>query len=161
MPHVAAWWNERPDLASIEAKYGPRIDGLEPTHVFLMLTEGEPIGWIQWYSWADYPIRARQLGAEPCSAGIDLAIGKFDRIGIGLGPTAIGTFLGDIVFSDPSVCAVVADPEEDNVRSVRAFEKAGFKLTKTVQLANEACRRRVVRVERPIIDAASSVEGGR
>ena len=26
-PHVAAWWNESADLASIEAKYGPRDEG--------------------------------------------------------------------------------------------------------------------------------------
>ena len=149
MPHVAAWWNERADLASIEAQYGPPIDGLEPTNVFLILNEGEPIGWIQWYSWADYPTHARQLGAEPCSTGIDLAIGRFDRIGTGLGPLAIRTFLSDIVFSDPSVCAVAADPEEANIRSVRAFEKAGFKVTNTIQLAKEDCRRRVVRIARP------------
>lgn len=148
MPHIASWWNERADLASIEAKYGPRIDGIEPTHVFLILTEGEPIGWIQWYSWADYPTHARQLGAEPCSAGIDLAIGRFDRVGNGLGPLAIRSFLSEIVFSNPSVCAVVADPEEANVRSGRAFEKAGFEGTNTIQLANEACWRRVVRIER-------------
>lgn len=148
-PHVAAWWNERADLASIEAKYGPGIDGLEPTHVFVILTQGEPIGWIQWYSWADYPAHARQLGAEPDSAGIDLAIGRLDRTGEGLGPLAIRTFLNDVVFSDASVRAAVADPEEANVRSLRAFEKAGFQVTNTVQLAGEACRRMVVRIERP------------
>jgi hypothetical protein len=30
-PHVAAWWKERNDRASVEAKYGPRVDGAEPT----------------------------------------------------------------------------------------------------------------------------------
>ena len=24
-PHVAVWWNEQYDLASVEAKYGPRV----------------------------------------------------------------------------------------------------------------------------------------
>ena len=28
-PHVATWWNERFDLYSLEAKYGPDIDGRE------------------------------------------------------------------------------------------------------------------------------------
>jgi hypothetical protein len=33
-PHVAVWWNERLDLAGIEAKYGPCADGIEPIEVF-------------------------------------------------------------------------------------------------------------------------------
>ena len=35
-PHVAAWWNERFDLASLEKKYGPAIDGREPIHIYLI-----------------------------------------------------------------------------------------------------------------------------
>jgi aminoglycoside 6'-N-acetyltransferase len=148
-PHVAIWWNEPADVAAVETKYGPRVDGLEPTHVFFIHSGGEPIGWIQWYSWADYPIHAKQLRAEPCAAGVDLAIGRLDRIGIGLGPLVIRAFLSGVVFSEPSVCAVVSDPQEANVRSVRAFEKAGFKATETLRLANESARRTIVRMERP------------
>lgn len=44
--HVAVWWNENFDLASLEAKYGPGIDGSEPIHVYLIQFEGVPIGWI-------------------------------------------------------------------------------------------------------------------
>src|SRR5215475_10946901 len=58
-PHVAVWWKECLDLASVEAKYGPRVDGTEPTHVFVVEQEGRPIGWIQWYLWADYPEHAQ------------------------------------------------------------------------------------------------------
>jgi hypothetical protein len=43
---VAVWWNENFDLASLEAKYGPGIDGSEPIHVYLIQFEGVPIGWI-------------------------------------------------------------------------------------------------------------------
>ena len=148
-PHVAEWWNERIDLASIEAKYGPPVDGAEPIHVFVVQHEGRPIGWIQWYLWADFPEQARQLGAEPTSAGIDLAIGEFDLIGLGLGPVTIREFLNQFVFTDPAVCAVVTDPQENNLRSLRAFEKAAFKVMKTIRLANESCKRKVVRLNRP------------
>jgi len=148
-PHVAAWWNERSDLASVEAKYGPRVDGTEPTHVSVVEQEGRPIGWIQWYLWAAYPEHARQLGAEPASAGIDLAIGELKMTGFGLGPVTIREFLTQFVFTNPTVCAVVTDPEERNVRSLRAFKKAGFNTVKTVQLVGEDCRRQVVRFDRP------------
>ena len=92
-PHVAAWWHERFDLASVCAKYGPRVDGAEPTHVFVIEHGGRSVGWIQWYLWADYPEHALQLRAELGSAGIDLAIGERALTGLGLGPTAICEFL--------------------------------------------------------------------
>lgn len=148
-PHVAAWWHERLDLASVDANYGPRVDGAEPTHIFLIEYGGRPVGWIQWYLWCDYPDHARQLGADLASAGIDLAIGELAMTGLGLGSVAISEFLKQIVFADPGVGAVIADPEEANLRSLRAFEKAGFKVTNTVQLAGESFKRRVVRLDRP------------
>jgi RimJ/RimL family protein N-acetyltransferase len=70
-------------------------------------------------------------------------------IGLGLGPAAIRQFLRQIVFAHPSVSAVITDPEEGNLRSLRAFQKAGFTLTHTVQLAGENFQRRVVRTDRP------------
>jgi len=147
-PHVDAWWHEPLDLAGVEAKYGPRVDGVEPTHVFVIEHDGRPVGWIQWYRWADYPEHALQLGAELASGGIDLAIGELAMTGLGLGSVAIREFLRQIVFAEPSVVAVIADPEEGNVRSLRVFEKAGFRVTNTVRLAGENVKRRVVRIER-------------
>jgi len=147
-PHVAAWWHERLDLAGVNLKYGPRVDGVEPTRVFVIEYAGRPIGWIQWYLWSDYPEHARQLMVELASAGIDLAIGELAMTGLGLGPLAIREFLEQIVFSDPHVSAVITDPEENNLRSLRAFKKAGFTLANTVQLAGESFKRRVVRMDR-------------
>jgi RimJ/RimL family protein N-acetyltransferase len=59
-----------------------------------------------------------------------------------------------VVFADPGIIAVVTDPEVDNLRSLRAFEKAGFSAAKTVQIRGESFRgksfrRRVVRLDRP------------
>jgi RimJ/RimL family protein N-acetyltransferase len=148
-PHVTVWWRERLDLASVEAKYGPRVDGIEPTHVFVVEQEGRPIGWIQWYLWADYPEHARQLGAEPSSAGIDLAIGEVKMTGLGLGPVAIREFTEQVIFANPAVCAIVTDPEVSNLRSLQAFKKAGFQMVKIVQLAGEDSKRHVLRLDRP------------
>src|SRR6516165_10495755 len=148
-PHVAVWWNERHDLASIEAKYRPRVEGTEPTYVFVIEQEGRPIGWIQWYLWADYPKHARQLEAPPFSAGMDHAIGEVEMTGLGLAPVAIREFIEQFVLVNPDVCAVVTDPEESNLRSLRAFQKAGFRVVKIVQLAGEDSKRQVLRLDRP------------
>ncbi len=150
-PHVDAWWHARLDLAGVHAIYGPRVDAAEPTHVFIIEHGGRPVGWIQWYLWSDYPKQARQLMAEPTSAGIDLAIGELAMTGLGLGPVAIRKFLRQIVFADLRVSAVITDPEEANLRSLRAFRKAGFTVTNTVQLVGENFKRRVVRLDRPLI----------
>lgn len=147
-PHVAVWWNERFDLASLEAKYGPAIDGTEPIHVYAIQLDGVPIGWIQWYRWRHFPQHATQVGADAMSAGIDLAIGEIAMTGRGLGPAVIRTFGTNYVFINGDVGAIVADPSARNSRSVSAFKKAGFRSVDTVQLVGEAFERHVVRWDR-------------
>jgi aminoglycoside 6'-N-acetyltransferase len=148
-PHVDAWWHEPLDLAGLEQKYGPRIDGIEPTRVFIIEHETQPIGWIQWYRWSDYPKHAAQFEAEPSAAGIDLSIGDASLLGKGIGSSAIRQFVLNVVSAEPGITAIVADPEERNGRSCRAFEKAGFIPVKTVELEGEDVRRRVMRQSLP------------
>jgi aminoglycoside 6'-N-acetyltransferase len=146
--HVVRWWREPLDGAGLETKYGPRIDGAEPTFVFVIEYAGRPVGWIQWYRWADYESHARKIGAGLDEAGIDLAIGAPEMIGCGLGPCVIHTFLDQVVFADPSMTAVASDPEVANVRSRRAFEKAGFQSGAAVVLDGEIEPRVIVRLNR-------------
>lgn len=143
-PHVDAWWHEPLDLPGLEQKYGPRIDGTEPIHVFIIEHESRPIGWIQWYRWSDYPKHAARLEAEPSAAGIDLSIGEASLVGKGIGSRAIREFILNVVSAEPGITAVVTDPEERNGRSRRAFEKAGFIPVRTVELEGENVRRRIM-----------------
>jgi RimJ/RimL family protein N-acetyltransferase len=145
-PHVHAWWHEALDLAGLEHKYGPRIDGSEPTHVFIIERESRPIGWIQWYRWSDYPRHAARVEAEPDAAGIDLSIGETSALGKGFGSSAIREFSLKVVSAVPGIAAIVTDPEERNGRSCRAFEKAGFIPVRTVELEGENVRRRIMRL---------------
>jgi aminoglycoside 6'-N-acetyltransferase len=147
-PHVAVWWNERFDPASLEAKYGPAIDRNEPIHVYLIQGKGVPIGWIQWYRWRDFPEHATQVGADPMSAGIDLAIGDIEMTGRGLGPAVIREFGTNYIFTNGDIRAIVADPSTRNTRSVSAFRKAGFNIVDTVRLVDEAFERHIVRLDR-------------
>ncbi|MFN7973507.1 MAG: GNAT family N-acetyltransferase [Acidobacteriota bacterium] len=109
-PHVDAWWHEPVDLAAARAKYGPRIEGREPTHVYLVLADERPIGWIQWYRWADYPDHAAKLGARSDEAGVDLAIGDAELVGRGIGTRLLAGFVDEVVFSDPGIAGCVSDP---------------------------------------------------
>jgi aminoglycoside 6'-N-acetyltransferase len=145
-PHVARWWNHSSDLASIENKYGARIDGIEPVHVFLIEHDDRFVGFIQWYRWSDYSEHALLLEAGPETTGIDLAIGEPEMLGSGLGPRAIKAFIEQVIFADHNIKAVVTDVSADNSRSLRAFEKAGFSKVKTVQLPGEDFQRWVMRL---------------
>jgi aminoglycoside 6'-N-acetyltransferase len=147
-PHVVAWWHEPLDLRAIETKYGPRIDGIEPTHVFAIEYYQRLVGWIQWYRWSDYQEHAQQLGADSKSAGVGLAIGEKELIGMGLGSSVIRQFLDQIVFVDPTISAIVTDPEEGNLRSLNAFKKVGFAIAKTVKLRDESFQRCVMHLSR-------------
>jgi len=147
-PHVDAWWHQPFNLVEIEEKYGPRVDGIQPTYMYVVLYRENPIGWIQWYRWADYPDHAAQLSAAKSAAGIDLGIGETDFLGKGLGPKVIHQFIQEIVFVHPEITGIVSDPEEENVRSLRAFEKAGFDIKKVIQLKGESVKRRVVVLNR-------------
>jgi aminoglycoside 6'-N-acetyltransferase len=148
-PHVDAWWHESLDLAGLEQKYGPRIDGIEPTHAFIIEHESRPMGWIQWYRWSDYPRHAAQLEVEPNAAGIDLSIGEASELGRGIGSSAILQFIAKLAAAEPAITAIVTDPEEQNRRSCRAFEKAGFIPVRTVDFEGENVRRRIMHLSLP------------
>ena len=97
-PHVFQRWQENPDPAAVEAKYGPCVEGTEPTEVFVVDFDGEPVGMIQRYRIADYPEWVASLaptGAPADAAGIDYLIGDPDRIGQGIGSAMISAFVDD------------------------------------------------------------------
>ena len=101
---------------------------------------------IQTYLVDDYPEWKAVVGAEPDLAGIDLLIGEEDAVGRGLGPQVISQFAREVVFARPETVAVVATVEEENRRSWRAFEKAGFHHVRDVEA--EGLPHRLMRLDR-------------
>ena len=88
--------------------------------MFAIFADGVPIGMIQ-----ASPAEPRHA-AGPGACGIDLLIGVASAIGRGLGPRVIDAFVLADLFGRGGFSACLADPHENNVRSIRAFEKAGF-----------------------------------
>jgi RimJ/RimL family protein N-acetyltransferase/2-polyprenyl-3-methyl-5-hydroxy-6-metoxy-1,4-benzoquinol methylase len=130
-PHVEAWWHDTLDEDAMRAKYLPRIDGTDPTHVHILEHAGTPIGWLQWYRWRDYAEHATRIGADPTTAGIDLALGDASLLGRGLGTRALKAFVDTLVFAHADITACTTDPETANIASLRMFAKAGFHETGT------------------------------
>jgi aminoglycoside 6'-N-acetyltransferase len=138
--HVAPWWREAHDIASIEQRYGPGIDGADATEVFIVERDDEPIGMVQRYLIDDNPDWKRSLeaaGNPAKSVGIDYLIGAETLTGQGVGPQMIGRFLEQTWRRYPEATAVTVAVRHDNRRSWRALEKCGFKRIWTGELDSE------------------------
>jgi aminoglycoside 6'-N-acetyltransferase len=124
-PHVARWWRDRADPASIAAAYEPCLTGEDPTEVFVVEVDDEPSGLVQRYLMADHPDWVKAIGFAD-AAGIDYYLGEERLVGRGIGTRVIGSFARDTFDRYRHVRLVVAAPQQANVASWRALEKAGF-----------------------------------
>jgi len=125
--HVARWWRDEIDESI--AEYRAALEGREPTDHYLIVGDGQPVGMIQTYLAADYPEWEEIVQVGPGVAGVDIMIGEEELLGRGLGPRILAAFVRDFVKAP----AVVATVEEENRRSWRAFEKAGFRHVRDVE----------------------------
>ncbi|MBV8951173.1 MAG: GNAT family N-acetyltransferase [Actinobacteria bacterium] len=129
-PHVFEWWREPSEMEAIEARYGPCVDGADPTEVFVVEADAEPIGFVQRYRIDDDPDWRRSLAATSVdargAAGIDYLIGVEDLTGRGVGPQMIRQFVDETFREQPDLSSIVVAVQQGNRRSWRALEKAGF-----------------------------------
>jgi aminoglycoside 6'-N-acetyltransferase len=132
-PHVEAWFpwlrGDTDPGAAVEAEYGPCIDGIDPTELFVIETEGEPVGFIQRYRISDNPSWAAALsviGDPRAAVGFDYAIGVLDATGRGVGSEAIRQLLADTFGRYPDVDSVIVAMQQANRPSWRALERVGF-----------------------------------
>lgn len=138
-PHVRRWWyDEGTSRREIETKYLPLIEGRDTAKPFVILYGDRPIGYIQSYriSTEDDEEYAKLVNVED-SAGVDLFIGEAEYLYRGLGQHVVLGFVSEHIFSDPGIEVCVIGPETKNVAAVRAYEKAGFRFFKTIQVSGE------------------------
>lgn len=131
-PHVEPWWQEAYDAGSIERNYGPSVDGVDPTELFVVETEGSPIGFVQRYLLdenASWKASLAPTGEHEKAVGIDYLIGDEERVGMGLGPEIINAFVESTWQRYPGASEIVVAVQQANRRSWRALEKAGFERT--------------------------------
>lgn len=150
-PHVYEWWGRHmgagalggagaaaTNLTEVEAKYGPGVDGAGKTQRYLIMADGEPVGLIQWYRLDDFAEYARQIGEiSTGAAGIDFFLGEPAWLGRGFGTRAVERFTTQIVLRQPGISRVIGGPAVTNARSIRVFEKAGFRRGREVAVPGE------------------------
>ena len=101
---------------------------------------------IETYLVSDHPEWEQVMQVGEGVAGVDLLIGEEGLTGQGLGPRALEQFIREVVFARLGTHACVAAVDEENRRSWRAFEKAGFHYVRDVE--EEGRPHRLMRLDR-------------
>jgi aminoglycoside 6'-N-acetyltransferase len=127
-PHVAEWWGAPEEQLALLSG-----DLAEPAiEQYVVATKGRPFGYLQCYDLAASPDSA--VPAQPAGArGTDQLIGEPDMLARGHGSAFICAFLeGLFAVGCPRV---LTDPDPNNARAIRAYEKAGFRRYREVEVA--------------------------
>lgn len=127
-PLVDTWWHDDPTRSALERKYGPSIDGSDPTQLRLAVSGSEPVGFIQWYCYDDEAEYAAELSplvvVPPGAYGIDYLVGSPQWRGRGVGRAMIRAALQEIWATGGGVVIVAVNAE--NRASAAVLEAAGF-----------------------------------
>lgn len=135
-PHVHAWYDkhENNTFERVEGKYGKYIRGEEAVWGFIVEYSGKPVAYIQYYiagNWKEF-VETTGFGME--SAGVDLFIGEKEFMGKGFGSIMLKKFISEVLFVKPEIEVCLIDPEPENARAIRSYEKVGFKHIKTIKI---------------------------
>lgn len=139
LPHVARWWTPDTTAEAEIDEYRERVhrDTNPATHMLMVTLDSIPIGWCQWYRWADYPADAEAIGARGGEIGIDYAIGDPAQVGRGVGTRLIAALTTEVRRHHPGA-GILTDPDATNLASRRVLEKNGFHLVVVRPVATEA-----------------------
>jgi len=148
-PSLTEWaWKENApwDMKKIEAQFKPKIlAGSSVTPCFLELN-GEAVGYVQFYPVAEDSYRFEpplSFSQFQGGYGLDLMIGYPGLWSKGVGCQAV-RMIADYLIHEKGAALVCADPEENNLRSVACFEKAGFVPAGVILDYNEPEKRSVL-----------------
>lgn len=115
------------------AHYLPSLRGDDPTDHYVIVVDGRDVGMIETYLVTDHPEWDAVVEQGEGVAGVDLLIGEEELLGRGLGPEVLRELATKVVFARAATRAVVAAVDEENRRSWRAFEKAGYRYVRDVE----------------------------
>lgn len=126
--HVREWFDpaEEPTLESVTARYGPRIDGDEPTTMWVGEANGRSVGLVQDYRVGDHEGLAQVAPVDPDAVGVDYLIGERAWTGRGIATRMLWVWLGTVVARYPSAPVAFAAPDHRNGASLRLLAKLGF-----------------------------------
>lgn len=128
---VHRWYDEgEHSMENYRRKFAP-----EPTtHKFIVEIDHQAIGYLQTYWLSDEPEYAAQLGLSHDAVSIDMFLGVRNR---GLGHRILDAALARIVFGEMNAEWACINPDPENLRAVRSYEKAGFRGERVVHIVDD------------------------
>ena len=129
-PHLVQWWGgeaERPSLEEVMAKYTPRVLASERVIPYIGMLGDAPFAYAQSYVALGCGGGWWEGETDPGVRGIDQSIADPQLLGKGLGTKLVRTLV-DTLFRDAAVSKIQTDPSPANLRAIRCYEKAGFRV---------------------------------
>lgn len=134
-PEVARFWRMAWPLEQI-ADYLHGQDRNAHSTAYLGELDGVPMSYWELYR-ADLDPLARHYSARDHDAGLHLLLGPADCRGRGLAVDLLRAVSSWQLDADLHAARVVAEPDVQNTRAIRAFERAGFRRTVDLELPNK------------------------
>ncbi|MGK5627745.1 GNAT family N-acetyltransferase [Streptomyces sp. URMC 123] len=134
-PEVARYWELAQPVERIGAYLRQQISSGHSTP-YLGCLDGAPMSYWELYR-ADLDPLANHYAAKPRDAGVHLLLGPAETRGRGLGAALLRAVSAFQLDSDPYAERVIAEPDITNVRSVRTFERAGFRMIRQLDLPDK------------------------
>ena len=125
--HVAEWWEDEGEAVSDESRAAELNKYLAHPkfELYILQWDGIDIGYLQAYE--VYQLAGDVYGVDGLTGvwATDQFIGSPDHIDRGIGSTLIKQFTDDLLARE-GIATVLTDPEPENERAVRAYQRAGF-----------------------------------
>ncbi|WP_240110709.1 GNAT family N-acetyltransferase [Streptomyces sp. MUM 203J] len=131
-PEVSPYWELDGPVERIAAHLWTQVESGYSTP-YLGCVDGTPMSYWELYR-ADLDPLSRYYRARPRDAGVHVLLGPPAYRGRGLGPVLLRAVTDWQLRTDPYAERVVAEPDVRNIRSVRAFERAGFRVASYLEL---------------------------
>ncbi|MCT7659806.1 acetyltransferase [Mycobacterium sp. CPCC 205710] len=131
-PEVAQFWNMAWPLAKVASYLRDQHDSAHSV-AHVGEANGVPMSYWELYR-ADLDPLAEHYPARAHDAGVHLLLGPAEFRGRGLAAPLIEVVSGWLLRTDPRASRVVAEPDVENHRSIRAFEGAGFRRMADIDL---------------------------
>lgn len=125
--HVSRWWPGRESVSeeTVEAAYGPDIDGLTSCRLWVAEVNGRSIGFVRDFLVGDH---VEFADVAPAGArGVDYALGEVSWTGQGLGGRILWAWMLKTHHRLPEVRTFFAAPDHRNGASLRVLAKLGFR----------------------------------
>lgn len=124
-PEVAAFWELAGPASVTEAHLLPQLTGDGRSVPCLGLLDGVPMSYWEIYR-ADLDVLTPHYPARAHDTGVHLLLGGAGDRGRGLGSVLLRAVAELVLAHRPACERVLAEPDVRNLRSVAAFERAGF-----------------------------------